>query len=106
MNDQLKLDLNEGEKLKAEGMERAAMSGKEMLELCRDTARDILHTGRSDVTMDEIRAKLNLDKNATNSQNWMGSVFRHPDFEATGEFRKSKIPSNHAHCNRVWRFKE
>ena len=103
---QIKLDLNAGKKLKAEGMERAARSRSELLELCRDTARNMLCNGWPDLTVDEVRAKLDLVKGAANSQNWMGSMFRHPDFEATGEFRKSQIPSNHAHSNRVWRLKK
>tara|TARA_R100000306_G_scaffold54462_1_gene51640 strand:- start:275 stop:616 length:342 start_codon:yes stop_codon:yes gene_type:complete len=102
---QIKLDLFAGERLKAEGMAQAAMPRPELLELCRDTARNMLCNGWPDVTTDEVRAKLNLGKGTANSQNWMGSMFRHPDFEATGEFRKSQIPSNHAHSNRVWRLK-
>ena len=110
---QLELNLSLGEKLRDEGMERAATaepegetSREELIELCRETARDLLSRELSEVTIDEVRSKLNLYKGPPNSQNWIGSVFRHKDFEATGKVRKSQLPSNRASLVRVWKFRD
>lgn len=93
-----RFDLPKGEALKQRGMEVAASTRIEDLELARQELR-IIAQGRPDrcVTADDA-ARFNLGNSA-------GSLFRGGEWEFTGRWEKSKRPARHANNLRVWRMR-
>ena len=77
------------------------LSWQEILELhraeylarARDIARELLET-RSSITVNDIRERLDVPKGL--DPRLMGAVFRHKDFEKTGEFVLSSRKACHA----------
>ena len=102
MTDQMKMDLKQGRGLRDEGMALAAMSRTELLAKAREIAFGIA-SRRGVVTIDDVRLEMKLPPGKTNSQNWIGSVFKTRDWEHTGQVYSSELPSNHARLIRVWR---
>ena len=105
MAKQLDLDLKQGLQLKDTGMSLAAMDKTELLETARDIAEDIA-LKRGEVTIDDVRFRMNIPKTQTNKANWIGSVFRDDRFVWTHKVRPSAIPSNHGRMIKIWTLKD
>ena len=95
------LDLNHGLALKEDGMSLAAMNKAELLETARDVAEDIA-LRRGEVTIDDVRYKMQIPKTQTNKANWIGSIFRDSRFVWTKKVKPSAIPSNHGRMIKIW----
>ena len=93
---------DEGERLKQEGMKRAADRQHVLLERARGIAGRIAGN-RGEVTADDVARELG-DADTLKLGNAWGSVFRY-GFVHTGEWRKSERVSNHSRMNRVWRMR-
>ena len=105
MTEQLQLDLKVGKKLRDEGMTLASMTNKELLQAARAVARELCYQ-QGFCTSDDVRRAMRLPaKTERDRQQWIGSIFKHPDFEFTGRVRMSAIKSNHARLIRVWQLR-
>ncbi|MAH51793.1 hypothetical protein CMI37_38610 [Candidatus Pacearchaeota archaeon] len=104
--EQLELDLSAGIELRDMGMALAAGNNRMALEIARGAAEKICRE-KGVVTSDDVRQRLGLNpSDIRDSQNWMGSIFRVPQFIWTGERVKSRIPRNHAAEIKVWTLKD
>lgn len=92
------------EKAKVQGMQSAALSKKEVLELAREACR-IAARRRQDRTATADDAQEFLIGSKLELGNAAGSLFLGKEWEFTGEWRPSRRVSNHNHKNRVWRLK-
>jgi len=96
----LVFDLDEAERLKADGMAVAADSQRSMLEEARSVAVRIARE-RGVVTADDVfRAIPGLVLGPA-----AGSLFRGGPWICTGQWKKSERVSNHARAIRVWMLK-
>ena len=98
---QLRFDLDQGHALRDEGMAIAALNRAEFLAETRDEAVRIARA-QGYVTIDDVRRAVHVPPGTTNSQNWIGSVFKDRRFAWTGRMKKSEIPSNHGRLIRIW----
>lgn len=100
--DESRFNLSDGEALKAEGMAVAAANRIARLELARMIAR---YLGRRQcrVSADDVQ-RLMINCGLGPLGNAAGSLFRGGEWEFTGEWTKSERVSNHARCNRIWRY--
>ncbi len=55
-----------------------------------------------EVTADDVRAVLYPRLKPAHYNAW-GAVFRHSDFEFTGQFKRSAVPKGKGNMQRVWR---
>jgi hypothetical protein len=99
----------EGERLKRQGMERAAWSKERLLGYARECALDIARGvlgKRKDgcVTADDVAAQLEAEK-LPGLGNAAGSLFTGGAFEFTGRREKSKRPHAHQNELKVWKLK-
>jgi hypothetical protein len=97
-------NLAAGERRKEDGLARASLPRKQLLEVARGYAVQIARR-RGSVTSDDVYAEMlrdGYDPAALGPA--AGAVFR-GDFIFTGEWRKSQRISNHASDLRVWRLK-
>jgi hypothetical protein len=96
-------DLEEGTKLKEEGIAIAAGNDQSLLSRARDIAAQLAASGR-EITADDVQEVL-FTQTGLQLGNSAGALFREPHWEFTGEWRRSRRKTNHAHCYRVWRLK-
>lgn len=99
-------DAIESDRLKHEGMKRAAGARSPLLDIARDRARR-LAAMQGSVTMDDVTQQLlkeGFDIALLGPA--AGSVFVPSEWEFTGQFIKSARVSNHSRLLRVWRRKE
>ena len=94
--------MNEGERLKREGMKLAADRRPDDLLIARDIAKMLCKT-YGKVTSDQVQER--LDKARIRLGNAAGSIFKGGAFVPTHEFVKSTRKSRHAGLIRVWRLK-
>ena len=104
--DTMRLDLmvkamNEGERLKREGMKLAADKRPDDLLIARDIAK-MLCRAYGTVTADQVQERLDKRIDLGNAA---GSIFKGGAFTWTGEYVKSVRRSRHAGLIRVWRLK-
>jgi len=96
-------DAIEADRLKHEGMHRAAHAKSALLEMARDRARRIAQE-QGEVTMDDVMQRLvheGIDPTALGPA--AGSVFKNAEWEFTGRFVKSARITNHSRLLRVWK---
>ena len=105
MIDHQLIDIKRGKADRDKGMKLAAWGRADILNEARAMAKMIC-ISKGSCTIDDVRVKLDITSLKSNQQNWLGSVFRDPQFLWTGEYRQSAIPSNHARPIKVWRFYE
>jgi hypothetical protein len=105
MNQQtlIDFDLAAAQAAKVRGMELAESRNIVHLDLARAIARDLAYK-HGTVTADDVQAVL-IEWGYEPLGKAAGRLFLPSEFEYTGERRKSKRVSNHAHENRVWRLK-
>ena len=94
--------MTEGERLKAEGMAKAAINRASALSAARALAKSIGHRDRY-VTADDVHHCL-FDYQKEDLGNAAGSIFRGPTWKFTGRWLKSTRASNHARMIRVWEY--
>jgi len=85
-----------------EGIRRVAANNEQFLNVARAIARQ-LASERGAITMDDVRASCHLEPLHYNA--W-GAVFKHKDFQATGEYRKSALVHGHGNRQMVWGLKK
>jgi len=90
-----------GEQLKIEGMSRAE-EVSDYLSIAREYARTIARE-RGVVTADDVGRAMRSDGLPDSLGPAAGSLFRGPDWEWTGERKKSTRIKNHSRELRVWR---
>lgn len=96
-------DAIESDRLKHEGMARAARNRSPLLDIARDRARRIAQE-RGEVTMDDVAERLvNEGFDIALLGPAAGSVFTPSEWEFTGRFVKSARVANHSRLLRVWR---
>ena len=95
-------DLTRGEKLKREGMNKAADSRERQLAYARHVAEQIA-LSREDRTCDADLVQKVLIPDNIALGNSAGSLFRNKKWKWTGKFKKSERPMNHARLIRVWK---
>ena len=107
MNDQSDMfspqfDIERARALRDEGIAAVAENNESFLREARRLARLIAEiTGT--VTCDDVRGVCMLDPHHHNA--W-GAVFKHKDFEWTGQYRQSKVVQGHGNMQRIWRLKQ
>ena len=93
-------------RLKEEGMEAAAKSNYELLELARREAKEIAKCNFDETCdADQVGMALLKKHNISSLGPVAGSIFREPCWEWTGEFVKSSRITNHARNLYVWKLK-
>lgn len=103
MNAQLQFDLTRGRELRDEGVRLTETSNREFVDLMRGQARRFCSV-LGEVHIDELRRfALSRGIKPASSSAW-GAVFRGKGWEQTGEYRASKLTSNHGHRSPVWRW--
>lgn len=76
------------------------------LKSCREIAREICKAHDGTVTADEVRIEFRRKHPEVQWNNAAGQIFRHRDFEMTGEFRKSAIRKRKGGRILVWRLRQ
>jgi len=105
MSDSL-FDYAEGQRLKNEGIKRAANNPVRPLDHAKAFAREAA-LQRGEVTADDVyKAFIARGMDYTSLGNAAGAIFRGREWVFTGKWLPSARPSNHAHMNRVWRLSE
>lgn len=90
----------ETQKLKADGVDRAAQSHICRLELARTIARTIAIQDGA-VTADDVGKQ--LARYGIPTGPWAGAIFRGSEWEFTGKWVASQRATNHGRMLRVWR---
>jgi hypothetical protein len=93
-------DLPKEEAAKERGMAVAAARNDEILDVCRDIAREIVAREGS-VDVDRVRAFLVSRQITFRPGNWMGSIFRGLGLRISG-YRKCSHSKGHARRVAVW----
>lgn len=96
----------EGERLKQEGMDQAAVNKASLLQFARRVAVDLATTGDGTCDADMVQAeleRLGVDQHALG--NAAGRLFTHKDWVPTGEIIKSVRPWAHRNPIKRWRLK-
>lgn len=92
------------DKLKEDGMAKAADNRQEQLEIARDIAKRIAKE-QGTVNADDVgRALKRIGINTLGPA--AGSLFRGKEWVFTGQWVKSKRITNHSRMIRVWKLKE
>ena len=102
--DNFEFDLEKSKQKKEEGMARAAMNRKDLLNFARAVAKELAHK-REWITADDVQAKLLTIGVRQNLGPAAGSLFRGDEWIFTGRYIKSSRVSNHARILRVWRLR-
>ncbi len=94
-----------GEQLRLDGMGQAASNTKEYLTLARRCAATYAK-GRIDrcATADDVGRVLKDDHGLDSLGPAAGSLFKTPDWEWSGRWKKSARITNHSRMLRVWRY--
>jgi hypothetical protein len=100
----VQLNLKLGRELRDQGMNLAAMNRQQALQFARRAAAQLARVNGT-VTSDDVRRAIQLGKGRSNGQNWIGSIFKTPEFVWTGQVVQSALPGNHARLIRVWRLR-
>ncbi len=87
------------EEEREKGIRRVAENSQDFLKEARRVARLLLEV-RPTIIMDDVRKHCTLDPLHPNA--W-GAVFKHKDFQWTGQMRQSDIVTRHGGLQRVWR---
>ena len=90
---------------KARGMASAALCGSDLLVMARGIARDLCQEHGS-CTADDVGQILFKRHGIASLGPVAGSLFKHPDFEPTGQLMKSARKKNHARLIYVWRLRQ
>ena len=90
---------------KSSGMAAAATCGSDLLVLARGIARDLCREHGS-CTADDVGQVLFKRHGISSLGPAGGSLFKHPDFEPTGQLTKSTRKKNHARLIYVWRLSQ
>lgn len=93
------------EAMKSHGMAAAAQARPDILELARDIARELCRISGS-CTADDVGQILSNFHGIHSMGPAAGSLFKHPDFEPTGQLTKSIRKKNHARLIYVWRLRQ
>ena len=101
MNAQMEFSLQRGKAARDEGIALATLPRAEQLRRARLFAQRICEI-KGRVTIDDVRAMMEIPAGASNGSNWIGSVFRDKRFVWTGEMVQSTLSSNHARMIKVW----
>ncbi|MCP5018426.1 MAG: hypothetical protein GY938_24580 [Ketobacter sp.] len=96
--EQTLFDLDEARQQRDQGIKQVSDNNERFLDEARNTAK-WLAQGGGKITMDDVREHCHLEPLHPNA--W-GSVFKHDDFEFTGEFRQSRAVSRRGGYQRVW----
>lgn len=88
-----------------EGLAQVESAATEWLYFARMEARRQARL-RGTVTMDNVRAELTGKGIEPPHSNVYGAVFKHKDFEWTGDYARSAVVQGHGNLQRVWRLKE
>ena len=94
----------EGDRLKREGMERAADARQGPLKQARRMARFLAQQGRLLVTIDDVIEYGFPELTAAELGNAAGSVFKEKCWRLTAQRVKSRRASNHAREIKVWEY--
>ena len=99
----------EGERLKQEGMDRAAEAGRSLLQEAKelleaDARRNPGKLYTSDDAFFLLNADLPDDQEPRSLGNTAGHLFTGGKWRKTGQRRKSVRPNMHANENRVWEY--
>jgi hypothetical protein len=94
----------EGERLKRQGMERAATSGAHLLGIAREMAFDLARKDGGECNADRVAAAMQAEGYPPLG-NSAGSLFTDGNWEWTGKFIKSSRQHTHANLLRVWKWK-
>lgn len=100
----MQLSLEEGRKLKQEGLDRVAEDNTEFLLKMRYEAMRISQE-RGWVSSDDLRVYASQLDLAPTHQNAWGCLFKGPNWKVVGR-RKSAVPGNHAREIRIWQYVE
>jgi len=95
-------NLDEGLRLKREGMESAAEHYETDLELGKSIARRICREWGT-VHAEDVNTELAFYHNISSLGNAAGSLFKGKDWTFTGEWHQSTRSSSHGRFIRVWR---
>lgn len=98
-------DAKLSEKLKKDGMEKAADNVDETLTLARNIARRLAQKNGK-VNADDVGRILKTDLRIDSLGPAAGSLFRGKEWEFTGKWVKSKRITNHSRMIREWKLKE
>lgn len=98
---QLNFNLDAAEKAREEGIRQVAENNEHFLRVARSCAKKIAYRD-GEVTCDDVRAICPLDPLHKNA--W-GAVFKTPDWQWTGEYRRSKLVQGHGNLQRVWKIR-
>lgn len=100
-------NLGEGERLRDEGIEAAALTRSDVLSVAKRVARQIaLSRPNRELTADAVQAvMIGLGFTPAQLGNAAGAIFRGKAWVWTGRVVKSSRKSNRARILRVWRLK-
>lgn len=90
---------------KSSGMAAAADAKTDILNTARGIARDLCQAHGS-CTADDVGRVLFERHGISSLGPAGGSLFKHPDFEPTGQLTKSARKKNHARLIYVWRLRQ
>ena len=93
------------DKLKEDGMAKAADNRQEQLEIARNVAKAIAKK-KGTVNADDVGRVLKLIIGIDTLGPAAGSLFRGKEWVFTGQWVKSKRITNHSRMIRVWKLKE
>jgi hypothetical protein len=94
-------DLNKGREKRDAGIALVSINNKEFIAEMRKFANDLAkHTGQ--VHVDDVREYAIAKGIRPNHSNAWGAVFRGSEFTQSGEYRASRLISNHGHRSPVW----
>jgi hypothetical protein len=94
----------EGERLRREGMRRAAINGAGLLGYARELAFDLARANGGECHADMVAAALKAE-GYQSLGNAAGSLFAPSMWEDTGKIFKSERPESHRNKLVVWRLK-
>lgn len=98
---QLDFDLAGAMQDRDTGLREVEANNQRFVERARQHARQIARV-RGEVCADDVREVCEFDPLHPNA--W-GTIFRCPDFESTGRYRRSRLKQGHGNLQLIWRLK-
>jgi hypothetical protein len=98
------LNLPEGIRQRDAGVKRVTTNNAEWVRWMRKQAKQDAYL-LGGVHIDQLRAYAKALDYYPDSPNAWGAIFREKGWRKTGEYRASKVASNHGHVSPVWEWK-
>ena len=101
-----RFDAQESQRLKDEGMARAAEHEASLLSIARDCAKAVALAGNGTCNADQVGKRMAMMEHSIDALGpAAGSIFKGGGWEFTGDRVKSQRVSNHSRELKVWRLK-